>query len=135
MDQLKRHWIAGLVVPGDGRGRTLGFPTANLWLDHEFEQPEDGIYAAWATIQHDNRLFKAVVHVGPRPTIDGAEATIEVHLLDSDYIDLYGKKLLFSPVRKIRDIKKFESLDDLSSAIADDCQHALKLLVEAPKIL
>lgn len=135
MDQPERHWIAGLVVPGDGRGRTLGFPTANLWLDHEIEKPEDGIYAAWATIEHDTRLFRAVVHVGPRPTIAGVEDTIEVHLLESDYIDLYGKKLLFSPVKKLRKVEKFESLDELSDAIADDCRIALKLLVEAPKFL
>ncbi len=135
MDDVKRHWVAGLVVPGDGRGRALGFPTANLWLDHEIEQPENGIYAAWAMIEHDPRLFKAVMHVGPRPTIEGAGATIEVHLLESDFIDLYGKKLLFSTVKKMRDVEKFESMDDLTSAIKDDCHNALKLLVDAPKFL
>lgn len=134
MEESKLRWISGLVVPGDGRGRTLGFPTANLWLDHEVEKPEDGIYAAWVMIEHDPRLFRAVMHVGPRPTVAG-EDTIEVHLLESDYIDLYGKKLLFSPVKKLRNVEKFESLDDLLDAIADDCRIALKLLVEAPKFL
>lgn len=135
MDEPKRQWVAGLVVPGDGRGRALGFPTANLRLDQTDQKPADGIYAAWAMIEGDRRLYKAVMHVGPRPTIAGAPDTVEVHLLESDYLDLYGKRLLFSPVKKLRNVAKFESLDDLSAAIADDCQNALKLLVKPPKIL
>jgi riboflavin kinase / FMN adenylyltransferase len=113
-------WFSGTVVRGDGRGRKLGFPTANLRLDNDAQRPADGVYAAWVKLGKETR--RGAVHVGPRPTFAGAAPTVEVHLLDFPDRDLYGERLSFQPVERLRGIIKFDSAEELSVALKEDCE-------------
>lgn len=123
---LSDTWISGTVVRGNGFGRKLGFPTANLELMPESERPREGIYAGWVKIGEEN--FKGALHVGPRPAVNDFTATIEVHILDFDGRDLYGQRISLGLVKRLRDVKDFDSLDDLRQAIAEDCAQAGRYL-------
>lgn len=119
--------IAGVVVPGDGRGRELGFPTANLALD-ESGLPEDGIYAAWARIDDDPLSWAASVSVGANPTFDGErQRRVEVHLHDAD-LDLYGRRLVVTLVARLRPTLRFDGVDALIAQTADDVTRCRMLL-------
>jgi riboflavin kinase/FMN adenylyltransferase len=113
---------------GDGRGRSLGFPTANLRLESAETFPAHGIYAGWAQLASAAQRYQAVLHIGPRPTLPDAAATIEVHLLDFPDRDLYGETITVDQLVFLRPIKKFDTLEALSAAIAEDCKQARKLL-------
>ncbi len=115
------HRIGGLVVHGDARGRTMGFPTANLDAVAEM-LPGLGVYAAHARLQ-DGRQLDAVLNIGVRPTVGGQELRIEAHLLDVE-LDLYGQSLSFDLVASLRSEKRFHSLDALRTQIAQDVQSA-----------
>ncbi|HEX3054409.1 MAG TPA: riboflavin biosynthesis protein RibF, partial [Aggregatilineaceae bacterium] len=93
------YQLAGEVVHGDGRGRTIGFPTANLDVWVEQVLPENGIYAGWAYL--DGEKFMSVANVGNRPTFGGKEVRVEAHLLDFDR-DIYGRVLAFDFVARLR---------------------------------
>lgn len=119
--------IVGVVVPGDGRGRELGFPTANLALDHG-ELPADGIYAAWARIDDDVTPWAASVSVGANPTFDGdRERRVEVHLHDVG-LDLYGRRLAVTLVARLRPTLRFDGVDALIAQTADDIVRCRVLL-------
>lgn len=105
--------VEGVVVRGDGRGRELGFPTANLDVPEELLVPPDGVYAGWAG-EH-----RAAVSIGTNPHFDGVERRVEAHLLDFDG-DLYGKRLVVEIWSPIREQRRFESLEELVAAIGDD---------------
>jgi len=120
-------WLTGIVIKGEGRGRTLGWPTANLKLDSGTQRPADGVYAAWAKLA-DGVVRQAAVHVGPRPTVADPTATVEVLLLDFADRDLYGELISFRVVRRLRDIKKFDDLDQLKQAILADCRQTREIL-------
>ncbi|MBI3255948.1 MAG: riboflavin kinase [Candidatus Andersenbacteria bacterium] len=129
MDLDTKHWIEGTVVRGLGKGRELGFPTANLVLARPSEKPREGIWACWVKLEaSSSTLYRAVLHVGPRPTIEGASDSVEVHIIGETAIDLYDKKLWFSPTTFLRDIKKFNSLEELTTAIQGDVQQAVLVL-------
>ncbi len=130
MDITSKHWIVGKVIRGDGRGRELGFPTANLLLDKPSETPRDGIWACWVKIETAPKLYRGVLHVGPRPTIEGAGPSVEVHIIGETTFDLYEKKISFSPVTYLREVKKFNSLNELVIAVHEDVQEAVVLLKE-----
>ncbi len=108
--------VQGRVGRGAERGRTLSFPTANL-TDVATLCPANGVYAAWALV--DSRRHSAAVHVGPNPTFGEAARKVEVHLLDFDG-DLYGQSLDVDFLDRIRDVKRFESVDDLKAQLARD---------------
>lgn len=119
--------IAGVVVPGDGRGRDLGFPTANLALDGA-ELPGDGIYAAWARIDDAPQSWAASVSVGSNPTFEGdRERRVEVHLHDAD-LDLYGRRLRVTLVARLRPTLRFDGVDALIAQTADDVIRCQTLL-------
>jgi riboflavin kinase len=119
--------IAGVVVPGDGRGRELGFPTANLARDGG-ELPPDGIYAAWVRVGDGPRSYAASVSVGTNPTFAGdRERRVEVHLHDAD-LDLYGRTLVVSLVAHLRPTRRFADVDELISQSADDVSRCRELL-------
>jgi riboflavin kinase / FMN adenylyltransferase len=122
---LGRHYVMeGVVVHGLQRGRTLGFPTANLETDNELAPP-NGVYATLATI--DGLVYPAITNIGIRPTFHLPSATvIETHLLDRD-CDLYGKSMRVSFVQRIRDERTFENVDALKEQIASDCTRARTL--------
>jgi riboflavin kinase/FMN adenylyltransferase len=124
---LGRHFsILGTVEPGDHRGRELGFPTANL-NRHDEVLPPDGVYAVRVTIGAEQ--FGGVVNIGVRPTFGEAEPrrVLEVHVLDLAR-DLYAKDVEVVFLSKLRDEKKFASVDALKSQIAADIQAARKIL-------
>lgn len=128
MPNINTQWLTGTVVRGDGRGRGIGFPTANLKLKKEKQRPADGIYAAWAEVE--GQTHPAVGHVGPRPTFPRATATIEVHLLDFPDRDLYEQSLKVQFVQKIRDIARFNSIAELVTAIQHDCVATRHVLLK-----
>lgn len=119
--------ITGTVVRGAGRGKKLGFPTANLALDDNLTRPETGVYAAWAKLANTNELFPAAVHVGPAPTFERAANLIEVHLLNFPDRDLYDSKITVTFIQKIREVQHFTTSDALIAAIATDCIAALNI--------
>jgi riboflavin kinase/FMN adenylyltransferase len=115
------YFIDGLVVRGDQRGRTIGFPTANLCTENELVPPH-GVYATTAII--DGIVRPSVTNIGTRPTVDASGRTvIEAHVFDIDR-DLYGATLRLAFVQRLRDERRFESLDVLKTQIAADCSRA-----------
>jgi len=118
-----QYFIDGTVVHGDGRGRELGCPTANLQSANEL-MPALGIYATVAIL--NGRQHRAVTSVGVRPTIGDGPLTVETHLLDGAY-DLYGQPMRLAFVQWLREERKFESLDELRVQIAADCEAARAL--------
>lgn len=121
--------VSGIVVEGDRRGRTIGFPTANLAVDEHIATPADGVYSAWAVCH--GRIRPAVVNIGVRPTFDGTRRTIEAHLLEYDG-DLYGKQVDIRFISRIRGERRFDSVDDLVAQIGLDVEDARAALRTAP---
>jgi riboflavin kinase/FMN adenylyltransferase len=122
---LGRHYnLEGVVVPGDQRGRELGFPTANLQSDKEL-LPSAGVYAVKA--KYGERIYDAVANLGTRPTFGPGRATIEVYLLDFKGT-LYGESLRIYFFERLRSEQRFPGFDALKHAIAADIQNARKIL-------
>ena len=121
----RNHHLSGTVVLGDQRGRTLGFPTANIEVDDKLLLPGDGIYATWAII--DGKRHQAATSIGIRPTFGLTQRLVEVFIMDfSD--DLYGKTVGVEFIKKVRDQEKFDGLDALIKQInqdVDDCRQVL----------
>ena len=115
------YCIDGMVVKGDERGRTIGFPTANLCTENELTPPH-GVYAT--TVIIDGIVRPSITNIGTRPTVDhSGRTTIETHLFDFDR-DLYGMTVRLAFVQRLRDERAFDSLDALKSQIAADCSRA-----------
>lgn len=122
---LGRPWeIEGVVGKGDGAGKTLGYPTANLSL-HGYQRPRYGVYAVKARI--DGKIHKGVANIGIRPTVKGKDERFEVHLFGFDG-DLYGKTARVALMGFIRPEQAFAGLDALKAQIAQDCLAAQALL-------
>ena len=122
---LGRDWeIEGRVVHGDKRGRTIGFPTANLELD-EYLRPAVGVYAVMVGI--DGQWHRGVANFGHRPTFDKTDELLEVHVLEYSG-DLYGRHLRVRMVDFIRPEQKFAGLDDLKHQIDRDASVARTVL-------
>ncbi|MEZ4414217.1 MAG: bifunctional riboflavin kinase/FAD synthetase [Gemmatimonadota bacterium] len=114
--------VRGLVVRGDQRGRTLGFPTANLAVPVPDKLlPPPGIYAVRAHVR--TGTFGGALHLGPRPTFQGAPPTIEVHLMDFDG-DLYGEDVRVDFVQRLRGIEPFSTVEALVEQIRRDVERA-----------
>jgi riboflavin kinase/FMN adenylyltransferase len=116
----------GDVVRGEGRGKKLGFPTANLKLENKLALPY-GVYATWAII--DGKRYASVTNVGVRPTFgkEDLPALVECHLLDAT-MDLYGRSLEVRFVERLREERKFLSIDALKSQIFSDTGQARLVL-------
>jgi riboflavin kinase / FMN adenylyltransferase len=113
--------LDGTVMRGDGRGRTLGFPTANLCTQNELLPPH-GVYATTARI--DSIVHPSVTNVGVRPTIDSSgRAVVETHIFGFDR-DIYDAPIRVGFVQRLRDERAFESIDLLRAQIAADCARA-----------
>jgi riboflavin kinase/FMN adenylyltransferase len=117
--------VDGEVVPGDSRGRTIGFPTANIAMPPGFVRPAGGVYAVRCTF--DGVVHDGVCNVGTRPTFGGGPETIEVHLLDVD-LDLYGKTIRVAFIDRIRNEQRFASVDALVAQIDQDIERAKLVL-------
>ncbi|MGE0454208.1 MAG: bifunctional riboflavin kinase/FAD synthetase [Vicinamibacteria bacterium] len=121
-------FVDGRVVRGDGRGRQLGFPTANLDVLNQ-ALPGPGVYAAWCRLP-DGRMHGAAANVGRRPTFGGGDLTVEAHLLDHAG-DLYDRTLRLSFVRRLREERRFDGGDELARQIGADVHAARAALAEA----
>ncbi|MBI4021886.1 MAG: riboflavin kinase [Candidatus Andersenbacteria bacterium] len=124
-----QQWLTGAVVRGSGRGKGLGFPTANIRLSAGSVRPADGVYACWVKVGSEAQLYRGALHSGPRPTYGDAQPTVEVHLINFPARDLYGQDLSFCCVARLRDVHNFASADQLRNAIERDCQMAINALV------
>ena len=122
---LGHHFfIDGTVTRGAGRGRGLGFPTANICSENELVPPP-GVYATLVTL--DGVVHPSITNVGFRPTFgDVDRATIETHVFDFDR-DLYGQRLRLSFVQRLRDERAFPDVDALRAQIEADCRSAQRL--------
>jgi riboflavin kinase / FMN adenylyltransferase len=119
-----QYSIDGTIVPGAQRGRTIGFPTANLQTDNEL-LPPNGVYATTMTI--DGVIHASVTNVGVRPTVDqSGRVSVETHVFGLDR-DLYGQQVRLGFVQRLRDERAFESVDALKAQIAADADKARML--------
>lgn len=128
------HDVDGVVIEGDRRGRTIGFPTANLRVDAG-AMPSDGVYAVIAKRLDaaDGTVLTGVANLGTRPTFD-RDKSFEVFLFDFD-ASIYGERLRVGFVDRIRGVERFESLDALVAQIRRDCETAKARISAAPKEL
>jgi len=113
-----RLW--GKVVPGSGRGRELGFPTANLAVDPEVLVPAAGVYAAQVRLR--GAKLAGALYIGRRPTFEGAELSIEVYILDGEGLQLYGEELEVQLLTRFREDRRFASPEELKAQIRADVQ-------------
>lgn len=114
--------VRGVVVRGEGRGRSLGFPTANLLVSNRDKLiPPEGIYAVRAVLR--SGTYHGALHLGPRPTFQGSPPTIELHILDFDQ-DIYGEEVRVDFVKYLREIRPFSSVDALIEQMKDDVEVA-----------
>jgi len=132
-DGLGRPYsIRGLVVRGDQRGRTLGFPTANLQVAGAGGVggkllPTPGIYAVLGTTR--SRVLPGALHLGPRPTFQGAPPTIEVHFIDFEG-DLYGEDVTVEFIQYLRAVEPFDSVQALIDQMQSDVDLARRVLAD-----
>ncbi|MEZ0341484.1 bifunctional riboflavin kinase/FAD synthetase [Mycobacterium sp. pV006] len=130
------HRVEGVVVRGDGRGRGLGFPTANVAPPMYSAIPADGVYAAWFTVLGHGPVvgsvvpgerYQAAVSVGTNPTFSGRTRTVEAFVLDTS-ADLYGQHVAVDFVARLRGQEKFDSVSDLVTAMHADTERARSVL-------
>ncbi len=126
----RSYTLGGEVVRGEGRGRTIGVPTANIAVEEKRALPADGVYACWATPEGGTAV-PAVVNVGWRPTFDGTSRTVEAHLLVDGWPDLYGQRLDLAFVARIRGEERFDGPEALVARIQEDVEAARTLLQDA----
>lgn len=122
----RTYSLIGVVGSGDGRGRELGWPTANIGVANELV-PADGVYATEARLEGGQTLCASVTNVGVRPTFGGSARRVESHLFDFEG-DLYGRELELSFHRRLRGERRFESVEALTSQIALDAAEAREYL-------
>lgn len=120
------YTLSGRVIVGDKLGRLLGFPTANIEIDTKYKLiPVDGIYAV--TVSHEGILFKGMLYIGNRPTINGSKRNIEVNIFDFAK-DIYGDELTIHFHKLIRMDNKFQDLEGLKDQLHLDKEIALGIL-------
>ena len=124
------YFIKGVVVSGNRIGRTIGFPTANMKLYNPLKEvPGNGVYAVYVSVL--GRRYIGITNIGTRPTVgNGNECTIETHILDFNE-DIYGLDISVEFVSKIRDERKFASLDDLKVELAANRDYAYEKLLSS----
>ena len=114
------YTFAGKVVHGQHLGRTIGIPTANIWLPKQ-KLPISGVYAVRCSL--DNKSIDGIANMGVRPTVGGSHPVLEVHLFNFNS-NIYSKRLDVQFINKIREDKKFKNLDMLKSQIQEDIKTA-----------
>lgn len=121
---LGRYYeMSGTVITGEKRGRTIGFPTANLSVSSEYVFPKKGVYAV--KVKYENRSYNGVLNIGYKPTFHDhlPEPSIEVHILDFGQ-EIYGERLVIEWRKRLRDEKKFNSAEELIEQIKKDKREA-----------
>ncbi|KAA3643068.1 MAG: bifunctional riboflavin kinase/FAD synthetase [Chloroflexi bacterium] len=118
-----QYSLGGIVLKGDGRGRTIGIPTANLSLAIEYAIPKKGVYVTQAQI--NGEVYPAITNVGVRPTFDAQreQPLVETHILDFDG-DIYGKEMSLAFLARLRDEQRFDGVDALVAQINQDIEQA-----------
>ncbi len=126
--------VTGVVVEGDKRGRELGFPTANVPLPVGAAAPSDGVYAGRLTVLDGpdaGTTYPAAISVGTNPTFAGErESRVESYVLDRTDLELYGRRVAVAFVDRLRGMRRFDSVDELVVAMADDVDRARALLAD-----
>lgn len=118
--------MKGSVVKGDGRGRLLGYPTANIVVEEQYKLiPAQGVYAV--SVQTSKGTYPAMLNIGHRPTFQGKDVSIEAHLFDFDD-DLYHQTVSILFEKRLRDEMKFDSVQQLQDQLAKDKEAAKKAL-------
>ena len=112
----------GIVVHGDARGRTIGYPTANLAPFDRVHLPSEGVYVA--EVEVDGKRYRAMTSVGKNVTFDGTELRIEAHIFGFDRF-IYGEKMTIFWLEKIRDMVKFDGIESLMEQMKSDENYAL----------
>jgi riboflavin kinase/FMN adenylyltransferase len=123
--------FSGTVVGGDGRGKTIGFPTANIRpVSTAKIVPAHGVYAVGVRVGDEQR--HGMMNIGLRPTVATVPSeTIEVHLFDFDR-DIYGEQVAVSFLRRLRDERKFDSLSELVEQLGRDMEEARQTALQRP---
>ncbi len=117
--------LQGRVISGAGRGKELGFPTANLEINREQALPANGVYATRAYL--DDQTYRSLTNIGQRPTFGAGERTVEVYLLDY-HGDLYGHRLKINIIDRIRPEKRFDNAEQLKQQIGEDIERGQAIL-------
>ena len=118
--------LNGLVIHGDKLGSTIGFPTANLQIEEAYKLiPGIGVYAVKVNIE--GSIYNGMMNIGYRPTVDGQNKKIEVHVLDFNK-KIYDEKICITFIEKIRDEQKFNSLDELKQQLKKDRNTVSRIL-------
>ncbi|HEX5569370.1 MAG TPA: bifunctional riboflavin kinase/FAD synthetase [Streptomyces sp.] len=120
------HRVEGVVVRGARRGRELGYPTANVETLPHTAIPADGVYTGWLVV--DGESLPAAISVGTNPQFDGTERTVEAYAIDRDDLDLYGLHVAVEFLARIREQRKFATLEGLLERMAEDVRVAKGLL-------
>ncbi|MBV9487662.1 MAG: bifunctional riboflavin kinase/FAD synthetase [Frankiaceae bacterium] len=124
----RNHFVEGAVVRGDARGRELGFPTANLGIDHRIAIPHDGVYAGWLTRADDSRHL-AAISVGTNPTFNGVARRVEAYVIDEGHeLDLYDEHVVVEFAQQLRGMERFDAIEDLVDQMHRDVDQARALL-------
>ena len=119
--------LKGIIVKGKQRGRSIGYPTANILIDNKWKLlPTDGSYAVWTEV--DGQKYKAMMNIGFNPTFPLEKRTVEVHILDFNE-DIYGKEMRVSVVQKLRNEKKFNSVGELQNTLEIDENKVRNILI------
>jgi len=116
--------IEGTVIHGESRGKTLGFPTANIRTPNELT-PREGVYAV--KVEAEGKTYNGAANIGMNPTFDGENPSYEVHMLDYEG-DLYGKFIKMKFLKRVRDEVKFKSVDELVTQIQKDVERVRSIL-------
>ena len=123
--------VRSVVVPGERRGRELGFPTANLRPNPEGLIPADGVYAGWLTVE--GVTYPAAISIGNNPTFDGVPARqVEAYVLDED-IDLYGRTVELAFVENLRGMERFDTVEQLIAQLVRDVEDTRRALADSPR--
>lgn len=118
--------LTGKIVKGDGLGKKINYPTANIFIEETYKIiPKDGVYLVETIIE--DKLFNGMMNIGHRPTIGTNVKSIEVHLFNFNE-DIYGKVISIKMISKIRDEKKFSSIQALKEQLVKDENYCLKLI-------
>ena len=136
-DLGRPHRVEGVVVRGHRRGRSLGFPTANLETLPHTAVPADGVYAGWLasldTSGREEERWPAAISIGTNPTFDGRERTVEAYALDRDDLDLYGAHVAVDFAERLRGTARFDSVPELIEQMHADVDAARAITAGPPR--
>lgn len=122
----RRYLLNGIVTHGDQRGKPIGFPTANLKPEHENKViPKNGVYAV--RVRVEGEWYGGMMNIGVRPTFEGQERTLEVHIFSFDE-EIYGQTIQVRFIDRIRNEMKFDGIEELKDQLAKDKKKTLELL-------